>query len=237
MFPEAEVIVREEFHVRQGQQSRDGLLFVLDGAFTCRLGSRQDVVETGNIYALHRNETFVRRVLRPLRCVYVRFDRFPIPLSSGVLQICDRDRCRSTMEYLAEAAEAGDREWTEHLLWDILLLYRRQCAAPMDETATRCIRWLSDHYGEPITLELLAGRYGLSKQGLIGKFRRHTGTTPMQYLTTLRMERSRQLLRNTTLPVGEIARQCGFENIYYFSRAFKTAAGCSPTAYRAAAAL
>lgn len=237
MFPEAEVIVREEFHVRQGRQSRDGLLFVLEGAFTCRLGDRQDTVEAGSIYALHQDELFQRQVLRPLRCIYVRFDRFPVPLPSGSLKFRDQMRCRSTTEYLTRAVEAGDREWTEHLLRDILLLYRRQCDTPADEIVADCTQWLSVHCGEPITLDLLAGRYGLSRQGLIGKFRRYTGTTPMQYLTALRMDRSRQLLRNTTLPVGEIALRCGFENVYYFSRAFKTATGASPTTYRAAAAL
>lgn len=238
MILDAEIITREKFEVEHGRQSRDGMLFVLKGAFEFTLSGRYAVAERGDICVLCKDVFFDRRVLRSLRCIYVRFVQFPVALHSGLLRTADPVRTENTVSLLASAVELGDQELTEHLLRDLLLLYQRQHICPnTDETVSACIDWFAHHYTEHITLDDLAKRYALSKQGLIRKFRRCTGKTPLEYLISIRMARGKQLLRNTTLPIGEIARQCGFDNVYYFSNAFKHVTGVSPSAYRKAAVL
>jgi len=46
------------------------------------------------------------------------------------------------------------------------------------------------------------------------------------------MKQARRLLSSTSFSVGEIATRCGYENIYYFSSAFRKNVGCSPTEFR-----
>lgn len=58
------------------------------------------------------------------------------------------------------------------------------------------------------------------------------GVPPIQYVNALRLERSKELLLTNKYSVNEIARMCGFENTYYFSRRFKEKYHLSPTAYK-----
>lgn len=82
------------------------------------------------------------------------------------------------------------------------------------------------------TLEKLALRYGSGKEQLRRLCLRELGRSPMQHLTSLRIERSQELLIATQDRVETIARQVGFSNVEVFSRAFKRWVGCSPSAFR-----
>ena len=83
------------------------------------------------------------------------------------------------------------------------------------------------------TLDALAARYRASKEQFRRVCLRDVGRSPMQHLTSLRIERACQLLASTQDKVESIARQVGFENAPVFSRAFKRWVGRSPTDYRA----
>jgi len=63
-------------------------------------------------------------------------------------------------------------------------------------------------------------------------FKSRYGISPLKYVNELRMTRIKGLLRDTSLPVSEIAALSGFENLGYFSRFFKRSAGMSPRDYR-----
>ncbi len=60
-------------------------------------------------------------------------------------------------------------------------------------------------------------------------FNRYLHAPPKSYLTRLRLTKARDMLRNTTLAVGEIASECGYDNADAFSRAYRTQFGTSPT--------
>ena len=67
----------------------------------------------------------------------------------------------------------------------------------------------------------------------IGKlFRAHLGTTVNHYLTSLRIEKARQLLEFSETPISSVATQCGFSYSYYFGRIFREATGMTPLEYR-----
>ena len=54
----------------------------------------------------------------------------------------------------------------------------------------------------------------------------------MKYVNKLRIEKAKKLLKESSIPVSEIAKQVGIEDSYYFSRLFKKYAGVSPKSYR-----
>ncbi len=60
-------------------------------------------------------------------------------------------------------------------------------------------------------------------------FKQETGVTPLEYLTTLRIEHAKGLLSSTSLTVRQIAAMVGYDDPYYFSRIFKKATGKSPS--------
>ena len=63
-------------------------------------------------------------------------------------------------------------------------------------------------------------------------FRSHLGTTPRAYLTGLRMQTAAELLRNSTLRIGQIAERVGYGDPLAFSHAFRRVHGTSPRAFR-----
>lgn len=65
-------------------------------------------------------------------------------------------------------------------------------------------------------------------------FKKEVGSSPLEYMTTLRMKNAETLLTTqwaNEYTISEIAHQCGFEDALYFSRVFKKYFGCSPTSF------
>ena len=63
-------------------------------------------------------------------------------------------------------------------------------------------------------------------------FKRATGQSPHQYVTLQRVERAKQLLATTTMPIGQIARAVGFKTQAHFTGVFARHAGATPKAFR-----
>jgi len=78
-----------------------------------------------------------------------------------------------------------------------------------------------------------ANKAGLSASRLRVLFKLATGFSPKQFQLEARVSRAERLLAESTLPVGTVADQTGFESVYHFSRQFKRMRGISPTHYRA----
>lgn len=82
------------------------------------------------------------------------------------------------------------------------------------------------------TLADMASYCRIQRTQLNKIFQKLTGSTPMEYLTRIRMERAKTLLRETSLKVIDIAFECGYGTSQYFSNTFKHATGTTPSAYR-----
>ena len=78
----------------------------------------------------------------------------------------------------------------------------------------------------------MARATGVSRSGLTRKMRSLMGVSPADFLRQTRMAHAATLLRTTDRPVKEIAWECGFADINYFGKCFKSHHGLTPTAYR-----
>ena len=85
---------------------------------------------------------------------------------------------------------------------------------------------------QPIDFALLARSLGVSYTTFRRSFKMQTGASPAQFQHSIRINRACDLLSSTDLSVTEIAVQCGFDTVYYFSRAFTKKMGQPPSAYR-----
>ena len=85
---------------------------------------------------------------------------------------------------------------------------------------------------EPVELQEIALRVGMSYSSFRQHFREYTGRAPASHLRILRLERAMELLTRTTLTVKEIAYTLNFKSPDYFSLQFKKAFGRSPSDYR-----
>jgi AraC-like DNA-binding protein len=94
--------------------------------------------------------------------------------------------------------------------------------------------FIRSHLADRLAVEDLAGAVYLSGSRLHALFRETLGRSPMAYVRELRLAEARRLLSATELAVSEIAEKTGFANQFHFSRAFRKAAGMTPSAYRRA---
>ena len=87
---------------------------------------------------------------------------------------------------------------------------------------------LTRHACEGVPVEDLAAETGVSVDYVRDLFRVRYGMRPVEYRTSLRMGRARELLASSTLNVKEVAHRTGYPNALYFSRAFRSYFGMSP---------
>ena len=86
---------------------------------------------------------------------------------------------------------------------------------------------------EPLTQTDLADRAGLSTRQLERLFRKYLGATPTRYYLTLRLQRARQLLVQTSMSILSVALACGFVSASHFSKCYRECFGRTPRAERA----
>ena len=99
-----------------------------------------------------------------------------------------------------------------------------------------CIRYIEEHYPEEIRLDNLADRAYLSPEYFSKVFKRLTSQTPIEFINSVRLDKAKQLLASSALPVTDIAYRTGFHDSNYFSRQFKKSTGLTPGDYRKRAA-
>ena len=104
----------------------------------------------------------------------------------------------------------------------------------MSQPITHVREYIDRHYARPLTVDDLAKRAGLSTYHFIRAFRAHVGQTPHQYLRARRIERARELLITTPMPITEICDAVGFQSLGSFSSLFRKLTGETPAAFRAA---
>ncbi|MBP1994208.1 AraC family transcriptional regulator [Paenibacillus eucommiae] len=96
----------------------------------------------------------------------------------------------------------------------------------------QAIRYMEEHYAEPLSLQELASVLQYGARQLQRQFKARLHISPMEYLIQIRMHHSQAMLLNTNAPLREISEAAGYTDSYYFSRAFKKYCGVSPIQYR-----
>lgn len=94
------------------------------------------------------------------------------------------------------------------------------------------IRFIKEHFGEPITIDNIIEYVGLSKRGLEKAFEKHLGRTPASELRRVRLDEAKRLLTETKDKIESIALDCGYSNSSNLSCAFRRDTGMSPRTYR-----
>lgn len=96
------------------------------------------------------------------------------------------------------------------------------------------IAYIQEHYKDKVTLNDLARCADRNPQYISAVFSRECGISIGEYITSLRVEEAKQLLRSTNAPIGDIAQRVGYQDPKYFSRIFRKQTGLYPRAYRQA---
>lgn len=123
-------------------------------------------------------------------------------------------------------------EWALCKSNDFLGLFERWMQEKRDNVVVRAIQYIDLHYREVCTLQVVAAHVHVTPNYLSNLFKKETGTGFTNYISSLRVDKAKALLRGTKLKMTEIAEQTGFDNSSYFTAVFKQLMRMSPSDYR-----
>jgi LacI family transcriptional regulator len=112
------------------------------------------------------------------------------------------------------------------------LVHERESSMRSPSGVARAMAYLRSHPGTSKTAGELAILAGMSRRSFEKALRQAEGLTPGALLKQIRRKRAEELLRETTLGIGLVGRECGYDELAVFSAAFKRWTGRSPREFR-----
>ncbi|MCE5172977.1 AraC family transcriptional regulator [Paenibacillus profundus] len=120
-------------------------------------------------------------------------------------------------------------QFVYELLWQI---HSQHIPTRKADVVAQAIQYVHRHYADLITMEKLAAMLDSSPRHLSRLFKQHTGSSPVDYVIQIRMDKARELLLSTGANLQEIAESVGYSDSYYFAKMFKKHVGVAPIRYR-----
>lgn len=94
------------------------------------------------------------------------------------------------------------------------------------------INFINTNFSNYFTIDELSENCKVSPQYLCRLFQKHLQMRPFQYLALKRIQRAKELLQKSSIPVSKIAKMVGYDDFSYFCLVFKKIEGISPTQFR-----
>ncbi|SBT11536.1 helix-turn-helix domain-containing protein [Vibrio celticus] len=144
------------------------------------------------------------------------------------------------LEALSSLARESNKQPMDELLLQALLQYSKtMLEAPVEKTHSRvqdvyqgiCI-YIQENFHRQITRDSIASRFSISSNHLSRMFRQQGHMTLAEYITRVRVDRAKFMLKKYNFKLNEVALRCGFKDVNYFCRVFKNRTGRTPTEYR-----
>ncbi len=104
--------------------------------------------------------------------------------------------------------------------------------SPQETAITRVQSYVLEHLAQPFTIESMAQLAGMSARHFSRLFAKEVRMTPMAFLQGARIDRARQLLETTDLPLKTVAFHAGFGSVRHMRFLFSEKLGLNPTQYR-----
>ncbi len=230
-------VFREEFIYNDYTPQDHIFALVESGSF---FANGQSVGEN-DAFLFERGKRYKRYVEAPLTMYLFRFDSQNGSVAEGKWKFKDIHRIQSTLRLL-DAVRADS--FIDHFSYfvslfnDIITQYnienyiaiKKQAISDPQIAATAS--YMQENIGKLHALPELADQCGLSYVQFSRRFKTAMGRTPIEYMKGLKLQKAKQLLTDTELPIKRIAYECGFDNEYYFSSFFKKNCNLSPSNFR-----
>lgn len=210
------------------------------------VGILRMVLEARNAEALRNELEKLMAALRDVRCPQFRIEKIFRYLFSRCEAALNRSLPGTPPDAESETeineAVCNSLDYTElcqNMVFVFMTLFSPAGAADAEkkdaaaETAEEIRAYLQKNYAGPVNNASLSRVFGFVPAYLSKIFRAHTGVSPGQYLTDLRIRRAKELLlQNPGYMSKEVALMVGYTDPLYFSRIFKKETGISPSEYR-----
>jgi YesN/AraC family two-component response regulator len=94
------------------------------------------------------------------------------------------------------------------------------------------LEYINDNYEKPLELDECARQFHISPNYISRMFKKFTKVSFITYINNLKIKKALELLKDTDLPIKEIAYKVGYNNLNYFYKNFKTYTGTTPKIYK-----
>lgn len=224
----------------------DCFVYITHGSAEYIFNNYSFTVNSGDVFYLSKNSLYSINILTDsYRFIFVDFD------------FC---RDKESSEYYSDIFHAEDlfnieklfhkllKEWTlrkasyiqicHSVLYEIyafLIRTKNQTYIPSNVISKLdpAIQYIYDNFiNQSINISYLAKLSCMSEVHFRRLFKKIYSTSPSKYITNLKINRSKELLKYKTYTIAHIAVSVGFQNIYYFSKVFKQETGVTPSEYR-----
>ena len=223
------------------------------------LGGKGIYKTDGRIYQLSEGDAFL---IRPNTLIYYEADRYhpwtytwigfqglkmdeyfkrTSLLESPCFHYDRDDRVRLCHEKMFEAYNLPENRdlMMNSILYEYLYLlaskFPRKSIPPKEKKISyveEALRYIEANYAHSVNIQVIADHLNIERTYLYRLFKDITGVSPQEYLLDYRIRRACSLLKETDLPVSDIARSVGYGDALYFSRLFKQKKGSPPSEYR-----
>ncbi|NQX62120.1 helix-turn-helix domain-containing protein [Paenibacillus qinlingensis] len=235
------------------------LFAVENGSFSYQIQEHEGTATFGDLVLCPPGAIFRREVIQPLSFHVMLLqwgDSAGHPLAmetqvpSGKIAIQDLNRLSSNYAYLKKWFQHEGiiaSSLRQHLLTDLWMLIVEEAYSASPEAVSPWTAGLTNNKDAIIheatqrlhelasstcIMKDIAMELGLTQVQFTRRFKKSTGMLPIDYLTTLRLQKVQQLLLDSDMTLGQIAGQCGFENEFYLSRVFKKRMHVTPSSFR-----
>ncbi len=231
-----------DFTFSKSGQDYHIVAMILGGSAQYRVDGKTFTVQKGDVVFLRKDTQYNAKVIseEPWEHIVVAFrthgDDSALP-PDGAMKVSRGSRFeelfRQVYSVWSECA-FGYKIQTKGIIHHILfsLMQERVSSLFGSNTALQALKEVTDYveqnYWQKITVEELAERSGYSPSHFARVFTKVYETSPIQYVNQIRIMHAKNLLRTGQYTLTQIAQECGFSNVYYFSRCFKQITGTTP---------
>ena len=231
--------------IKKERQNGFLLCYVVKGKMCFHTTGYEKTVNAGELCFISGREGFSCMALESMEYLWIRFDGLntrafweAIRKKHGyVIRPNHEERVHTRVQQLLDCihmADSLDEAVVSCRLHDLMcsLLFTSTINEARDPQIAAAQHYLSKHLDEDLSTVKLAKEFHLSVSQFNRKFRESTGQSPHEYLVTLRINRAKTLLRDSSMSIAEIAESVGYAYDTSFAAVFRSKVGMSPRQYR-----
>ncbi|MCM1122670.1 MAG: response regulator [Eubacterium sp.] len=174
---------------------------------------------------------------------YIEVKQIVKKISTIFLDVVSENGSSASMGELDEMEQMMDKvlekldgEQVLNLLEEMLLIVlsekMSEISGNIKDVVREAAQFIDNNYYEEMTLVSLASKYCVESSYFSRMFKQETGKNLMLYITDKRIEKAKEIMRQSELSMAEIAFMVGYDDYTYFSKVFKKVTGVSPREYR-----
>ena len=230
-----EIYVAKEFYDDPDAQNADSLLqFEKELRFAVIRGEKSAALDMLNEILAH---IYVYSNF-DIKAIKARMLELLVILSRATIEAGadPSEAFRLSENFIAQIESYNDVDqlafWISNIIRQFIIQTFDLAQVKHSDVVFKITNYIKKNCAEKLSLDSLAREVYLSKSYLSSIFKQETGMSLTSYITKVRVEKSKEMLREECISLAMIASQCGFKDQSYFTKVFKKETGVSPKKYR-----